>query len=93
MSVRPAQYIEFRAPGQRGWLARGQHAVISWTDAVAGDRLERTGQPDEYAILMYSGSAPVRVTAGSAVEDGAHDELVVTGGAMRHLSLPETQSG
>ncbi|MFS8198317.1 hypothetical protein ACLVWQ_06475 [Streptomyces sp. CWNU-52B] len=76
--VSPGQYLEFtdRAPtavspaGSRTWVTRGQNVVLVWTDAVAGDRLPRTGQPDEYAVLLYSDSAAIRVTAGG---DGTDD--------------------
>src|SRR5687767_10799756 len=69
--IRPAQYLALydleptlvSEAGSRTWLVRGQHLALSWTQAVAGDRFARTDQPDEYAVLMYSGSAPVRVSA------------------------------
>lgn len=83
--IRAAQYLEFSAfeptevsaKGSRTWLARGQNAVVAWTDAVAGDRFARDGQPDEYAILLYSGSAPIRVTAQGAEAEVAEEAFVV----------------
>lgn len=83
--VRPAQYLEFteRPPsevspaGSRTWLVRGQNAVIAWTEAVAGDRFTREGQPDEYAVLLYSGGAAVRVTGGGDTQEVAEEAFVV----------------
>lgn len=82
--VRPAQWIAFRelpptavgAHGGRTWTARAANLVVSYTDARAGEVLSRAGQPDEYAVLMNSDSAPVRVTAGTTVEV-AEEALVV----------------
>ncbi|MET7400329.1 hypothetical protein ABZS66_43270 [Dactylosporangium sp. NPDC005572] len=83
--VRPAQYLPLygtepdhvSAAGSRTWLVRGQHLVLAWTEAVAGDRFPRTGQPDEYAVLMYSAGAPVRVTAAGAAQEVAEEAFVV----------------
>ncbi|MGO2111774.1 MAG: hypothetical protein ACTH31_09180 [Pseudoclavibacter sp.] len=70
--VRPAQWFEFSGLepselGERGsatWIARSANAVLAHTDAKAGDVFARSDQPDEYTVLCYSESAPVRVTAG-----------------------------
>jgi hypothetical protein len=83
--IRPAQWIEFltlpptetAAAGSRTWVARAANLVIAYTDAKAGDVFPRSGQPDEYAVLMYSGSAAVTVTAGGAAESVAEEALVV----------------
>jgi hypothetical protein len=83
--IRPAQYLALydMAPalvsdaGSQTWLVRGQHLVLSWTQAVAGDRFTRTGHPDEYAVLMFSGSAPVRVSAGASSAELSAEAFVV----------------
>jgi len=85
--VRPAQFLDLRAAepaevsgtGSKTWLARASNAVLSWTDAVAGERLPRVAraQADEYAIVLYSGSAPIRVTAGEQTAEVAEEALVV----------------
>ncbi|MFI5845582.1 hypothetical protein ACIA8K_38350 [Catenuloplanes sp. NPDC051500] len=70
--IRPSQWIEFlshpaaeTAPGgSRTWIARAANLVIAYTDAKEGDTFPRIGQPDEYAVLMYSGSAPITVVSG-----------------------------
>lgn len=83
--IRAAQYLALYdtepttvAPaGSKTWLVRGQHLVFAWTEAVAGDRFTRTGHPDEYAVLMYSGSVPVRVSAGGAEVEVGEEAFVV----------------
>jgi hypothetical protein len=82
--IKPSQWIEFLTlppsstgeHGSRTWNARSATLVVSYTDAKAGDVFPRTGQPDEYTVLQYSGSAPIRVTAGDAAEE-VHEEAFV----------------
>jgi quercetin dioxygenase-like cupin family protein len=75
--IKASQWIEFlkldptevAEHGSRTWLARSATLVFSWTDAKAGDVFSRSGHVDEYSILMYSESAPLKVTAdGETVE-------------------------
>ncbi|MFG1603288.1 hypothetical protein [Actinoplanes sp. NPDC049265] len=83
--IRPSQWIEFTTEkptetgthGSRTWIARAANLVLAYTEAKAGDVFERTGQPDEYAVLMYSDSAPITVTAGDATETVAEEAFVV----------------
>lgn len=83
--IKPSQWIEFlthppteTAPhGSRTWLARSATLVIAYTDAKAGDVFARTGQPDEFAVLQYSDSAPIRVRAGDAEQEVREEAFVV----------------
>lgn len=83
--IRPSQWIEFLTlqpsdvspGGSRTWIARAANLVLCYTDARAGDVFTRTGQPDEYAVLMYAGSAPLRVVAGEESADVADEAFVV----------------
>ena len=82
--IKPSQWIEFLsleptevAPhGSRTWIARAANLVLSYTEARAGDIFARSDQPDEYTVLMYSESAPVRVTAGGETAE-VHEEAFV----------------
>jgi hypothetical protein len=84
-TIRPSQWIAFlsgppteEAPhGSRTWIARAANLVIAYTEAKAGDVFTRAGQPDEYAVLMYSDSAPVTVRAGDHAESVAEEAFVV----------------
>ncbi|MEU5907248.1 hypothetical protein ABZ780_23140 [Micromonospora sp. NPDC047467] len=83
--IRPAQWIEFLtfAPsmvgpnGSRTWIARAANVVIAYTEARAGDVFVRTAQPDEYAVLMYSSSAPVTVSAAGSTASVSEEAFVV----------------
>jgi hypothetical protein len=83
--IRPAQWIEFHEGpptevgehGSRTWIARAANLVIAYTEAVAGDIFTRTGQPDEYTVLMYSDSAAVTITGGGSTESVAEEAFVV----------------
>jgi len=83
--IKPSQWIEFLAlppsetseHGSRTWLARSATLVVAYTEARAGEVFARAGQPDEYAVLQYSESAPIRVTAGEAAEEVREEAFVV----------------
>lgn len=83
--IKPSQWLAFHdlpptattAGGGRRWTARAANLVLDYTDAMAGDVLSRTGQPDEYAVLQYSGSAPIRVTGGGTTVDVSEEAFVV----------------
>jgi len=83
--IKASQWIEFlsldptsvAANGSRTWVARAANLVIAYTDAKAGDVFARTGQPDEYAVLVYSESAPIRVVAGEESAEVAEEAFVV----------------
>ena len=83
--IKPSQWIEFlnleptsvEPGGSRTWLARAANLVVAYTVAEAGDVFTRTGQPDEYAVLMYSESAPIRVIAGGETAEVAEEAFVV----------------
>lgn len=83
--IKPSQWIAFHdgeptetSPGgSRTWVARAANLVIAYSDAKAGDTFTRVGQPDEYAVLLYSDSASLRLTAGDAVREVAEEAFVV----------------
>lgn len=83
--IKPSQWIEFLSleptsvseHGSRTWVARAANLVIAYTEAKAGDVFERTAQPDEYTVLMYSESAPIRVTAGEESAEVDEEAFVV----------------
>ncbi|WP_323039639.1 hypothetical protein [Gemmobacter sp.] len=41
------------------WLIRGHNFVLAWTDAAPGASLARTGQADEYAVLLPKSGAVI----------------------------------
>jgi mannose-6-phosphate isomerase-like protein (cupin superfamily) len=75
--IRKSQWIAFKdqeptftgTHGSRTWIARAANLVLAYTEAKAGDVFPRTAQPDEYAVLMYSDSAPVTVNGVPVAEE------------------------
>jgi hypothetical protein len=79
------QYFEFAAmdPGERlargswSWWARSQACVCNYVDARAGERLDRTGQPDEYMVLLADAGSTAAVRAGDELAEARGRALVV----------------
>jgi mannose-6-phosphate isomerase-like protein (cupin superfamily) len=84
-AIKPSQWIEFHAQapsevgpnGSKTWINRAANLVLAYTEAKAGDVFTRSAQPDEYAVLMYSDSAPVTVTADGRSESVTDEAFVV----------------
>lgn len=70
-----------QAPGQRTWLTRGQNFVVCYSEVEAGAVLERTGQVDEYVLLLPDRDTGAEVQAGGDVQqiDGFTITLVPPG--------------
>jgi len=83
--IKPAQPIVFHdheptergASGGRTWIARAANLVIAYSEAKAGETFPRTGQPDEYTLLLTSESAAVRVVAGERSAEVDEEAFVV----------------
>ncbi|MFG1908356.1 hypothetical protein [Kribbella sp. NPDC048928] len=77
---RRAEFIEFAGTepdertgaGTRTWFARGQNFVVAYSTAVTGDVLTRTGQPDEYVVILpdEACAATVRTADGEQTVSG-----------------------
>lgn len=83
--IRRAQWIEFRSTppvevgphGSKTWIARAANVIVAYTEAKANDVFVRSGQPDEYAVLMYADSAPVTVTSPESSASVDEEAFVV----------------
>jgi hypothetical protein len=49
--------------GGRTWYARGQNYLVAYTEAEPGAAFERSGQPDEYAIIIPDAATKVEISA------------------------------
>jgi hypothetical protein len=54
--------------GGRTWYARGQNYVVAYTEAKPGATFERSGQPDEYAIIVPDAATKIEISAGAQTE-------------------------
>lgn len=67
------------SPGESTWVTRGANFVVAFTQAAAGARLERRGQPDESMVLLPD--VPATIRAGSeTLEAGAESLTIVPPG-------------
>ena len=62
-----------QAPQEQGaghstWYTRGQNFVVCWSDVEAGAVFERTGQVDEYVLLLPDADMAVEVEANGEVQ-------------------------
>ena len=85
----PAQFLdltvlepdELGRHGSRTWWVRGQNFAVAHSQARAGERLERTGQPDEYVVLFPDAGASAEIVTGAdkAIVDGPSVVVVPAG--------------
>jgi hypothetical protein len=55
---------ETTAAGSRTWLTRGQNFVLAYTSARGGDSFVRSGQVDEYVVVLPHDESRVEISAG-----------------------------
>lgn len=74
-SFKHASYARFyaQAPQEDGrsaetWYARGQTMIVAYSEVRAGAVLERTGQPDEYAIVLPDEGVEIEITIAEGTE-------------------------
>jgi hypothetical protein len=68
--------------GTRTWYARGQAAVIAYTEAAPGAELARRGQVDEYAVLLPRGGAEIEAAGARVAVDGFSVAFVPPGDSI-----------
>jgi hypothetical protein len=81
----PADYVVFHdAPpaevdscGSRHWYARGQNFVVAYSDCAGSMTVGRTGQPDEWMLLLPRRDTLARISAGGEVAHTAGYSLAV----------------
>ncbi len=55
---------EVTPAGSRSWIVRAQNVVLCYTRAVAGERLDRQEQQDEYMVILPHDDAKATLAAG-----------------------------
>ena len=81
---------------QKSWYTRGQNFVVAYSEAQPGATFERTGQVDEYALLLPEADTAVTVEAGGETKEikgysltfipaGASKIVVTAGGPVIRL--------
>jgi hypothetical protein len=92
----PASFAKFyeTAPQDTGgqartWYVRGQTFIVAYTEAEAGARFERRGQPDEYVLLLPEAATSAVVTAGEARQDCAGNAVIFVPPGDSAIELPQ----
>lgn len=91
-AVAAPEYFEFAtldptdisAAGTTTWVARGQNLILAYSKAVAGDALDRTGQPHEYMVVLPFEGVSMTIVAGDeqATVDGPAIAVVPPGDSV-----------
>lgn len=70
-----ADYVKFNemdpdetSPGVKTWYGRGQNMIIAYTESSVGQSYSRTGQPDEYVLLLPDHDMAVEITTRDGVK-------------------------
>ena len=72
----------------RTWITRAQNFLVAHTEALPGAVLERIGQPDEYALILFAPDTPATITAGAETVEVAGHVLVFIPPGDSRIELP-----
>ncbi|GHD22747.1 hypothetical protein ACFOEZ_11455 [Tianweitania populi] len=79
---------QITADGARTWLTRGQNFLVGYSEVEAGGSLSRTGQGDEYVLLLSDHETPAIVEAnGERLEVDGFSLVILPPGDSR-ITLP-----
>ncbi len=70
------------------WYARGQNFVVAYSELNPGATFERTGQPDEFVVLLENEGTPVVATAGAQEERSDGNSLIIMPPGDSRLHFP-----
>lgn len=90
-----AQFLDFTGlepdevgpRGSRTWWVRGQTFVVAHSQARAGERIERTGQPDEYVVLFPDAGATAEIVSGTDKTTVTDQSVVVVPAGDSHIEV------
>lgn len=73
----------------KGWYTRSQNLIVNYIEAQPGARFSRTGQGDEYMIVLPDDDTPyVAAANGEAVRGDGHQLIIVPPGDSE-IRLPK----
>jgi mannose-6-phosphate isomerase-like protein (cupin superfamily) len=72
----------------RTWLGRGQNFIIAHSETEAGAVFSRTGQVDEYVVLLPDTKSPATVTWQGKTHDVAGYSLVIVPPGDSTVAMP-----
>jgi len=68
---------QIEVAGERSWVGRGQHFVVVYSECAGGSSLVRSGERDEYFVLLPDPSSSVSVEAGGVVTKVAGNSVAI----------------
>lgn len=72
----------------QSWFARGQNFIVAYSDAKPGAVFERTGQTDEYMLLIPYEDTPATLTADGQTEQTQGYALAIMPPGDSRIELP-----
>jgi hypothetical protein len=73
----------------RAWYTRGQDLLVNYIEAKAGARFARTGQVDEYMIVLPDEETPYEATAEGQTVTGAGHQVIIVPPGDSEITLPK----
>ena len=73
----------------RGWYTRSQNLIVHWIEAEPGASFARTGQVDEYMIVLPDDDTPFEVTANGKSVQGSGYQLVIVPPGDSKITVPK----
>jgi hypothetical protein len=73
----------------RGWYTRSQNLIVHWIEATPGASFARTGQVDEYMIVLPDDDTPYEVTANGKSVQGPGYQLVIVPPGDSRITVPK----
>lgn len=72
----------------RAWYTRGQDLLVNYIEAAPGATFARSGQIDEYMIVLPDDDTPYEVTANGETRTGPGYQLVIVPPGDSQVTLP-----
>jgi hypothetical protein len=73
----------------RGWYTRSQNLIVHWIEAKPGATFRRTGQVDEYMIVLPDDDTPYEATANGEFARGNGYQLLIVPPGDSRITLPK----
>lgn len=93
---KPADYIKFyevasqiEVPGRRTWLARGENAIVGYSELEPGGEFVRSDQRDEWALLIVDHDTRVRLRTEYGEQEVGGNSITFIPPGRCELNFPQ----
>jgi hypothetical protein len=80
--------VETDANG-KAWYTRGQDLLVNYIEAAPGATFARSGQTDEYMIVLPDENTPYSVSAKGETKEGPGHQVIIVPPGDSTISLPQ----